>query len=94
MNTSPLNFPKSYLPEQEREELLREGGANLLYLSESIEAGDAGDEETAWAWLRFADLTPKSLMRLKNRTSGQFIRDKGLNTVKADALYGHDWLDR
>jgi len=44
------------------------------------------DGETAWAWLRFADLTPKSLMGLKNRTSGQFIRDKGLNTTKADAL--------
>jgi len=93
MSNTP-DMPKSYLPEQEREELLREGGANLLYLSESIEAGFAGDEETAWAWLRFADLTPKSLLGLKNRTSGQFIRDKGLNTAKADALYGRDWLDR
>jgi len=87
------DMPKSYLSEEERGAILREGGKNLLYLSESCEAGCAGDDETAWAWLRFADLTPQSLLGLKNRTSGQFIRDKGLNTAKADALYGADWLD-
>ncbi|MDR1163500.1 MAG: hypothetical protein LBM17_06685, partial [Candidatus Accumulibacter sp.] len=70
-----------------------EGGIELVYLAESTEAGGAGDEETAWAWLALAELTPQSLMGLKRRLGGQFIRDKGLRTAHADALYGAGWLD-
>jgi len=88
-------MPKSYMSEQEREEHVREGAsANTLYLSESEAADNAGDEDTAWAWLALAELSAKSLMGLKRRTSGQFIRDMKLNTAKADAVYGPGWLDR
>jgi len=86
--------PKSYLLDQEeREALLREGGTDLLYLAESQAAGHAGDEETAWAWLRFAELSAQTLLGLKRRAGGQFIRDMGLNTAQADAAYGPGWLD-
>lgn len=86
---------KSYLLDQEeREALLREGGTDLLYLAESQAAGHAGDEETAWAWLRLTELSAQTLLGLKSRAGGQFIRDMGLKTVQADAAYGPGWLDR
>jgi hypothetical protein len=86
--------PKSYLSAEEREALLREGGMNLVYAAESQEAGRAGDEDAAWAWLSFAELPARILMSLKNRTSGQFIREKKLRTTKADEAYGLGWLDQ
>lgn len=86
--------PKSYLPQEERDGLLREGGMDLVYLSESLEAGKAGDEDTAWAWMSLVELSAESLMGLKMRTSAQFIRDMNLNTTKADQAYGPDWLDQ
>jgi hypothetical protein len=86
--------PRSYLPPEEREALLREGGMDLVYLAESQEAGHAGDEETAWAWLSLAALPAHTLMGLKNRRGVQFIRDKRLNTASADTAYGAGWLDR
>ena len=88
------NLPKRYLPQEEREELERQGKIKLLYLSESLAAGDAGDRETAWAWMRCVELSATTLRSLKRRTSAQFIRDKGLRTDAADAAYGPDWLDR
>jgi hypothetical protein len=89
-----MTTPKSYLPNDERNALMREGGMNFVYLAESQEAGRAGDEETAWAWLRFAELSATALLGLKNRAGAQFIRDMGLKTAQADAAYGPDWLDR
>lgn len=86
--------PKSYLPAEERDALLQEGGMNLVYLSESQEAGRAGDEETAWAWLRIAELSATSLKMLKAWNGAQFIRDMGFRTNKADAVFGAGWLDR
>ncbi|PKP67746.1 MAG: hypothetical protein CVT83_07885 [Alphaproteobacteria bacterium HGW-Alphaproteobacteria-5] len=88
-----MSTPKSYLPVKEREALLREGGMNLVYLAESQEAGRAGDEDTAWAWLSFAELSAQTLLSLKRRTSGQFIREKNLRTTRADAAYGPGWMD-
>jgi hypothetical protein len=91
---SDIPTPRSYLPEEERAALFREGGMPYVYRAGSDEAGRAGDEEAAWAWLRFVELAPKTLMGLKKRTSAQFIRDKKLNTIRADQAYGPDWLDR
>ena len=85
---------KSYLSEEKREALKREGGMELVYLAESTRAGEAGDEEIAWEWLRLVEFSAQSLLGLKRRTSAQFIRDKGLNTIKADEAYGPDWLNR
>jgi len=87
-------MPKSYLSEEEREDLLREGSMNLVYLSESQEADNAGDEDAAWAWLSMAELPAHTLMFLKKGSGAQFIRDMGFNTAPADAMYGADWLDR
>jgi hypothetical protein len=86
--------PKSYLTPEEREALMREGGMNLVCLSESQEAGHAGDDEAAWAWLTLAELPPTALMMLKTWNGPQFIRDMGFQTSRADAEYGSDWLDR
>jgi len=86
--------PKSYLPAEEREALLQEGGEKLVYLAESQEAGRAGDEEAAWAWMKFVEFSAKTLMGLKKRAGGQFIRNKGLRTAQADAAFGPGWLDQ
>jgi len=86
--------PKSYLPADERAELMREGGMNLVCAAESSEAGKAGDEETAWAWLSLAEMPAHTLLRLKRRRGANFIREMGFNTASADAAYGAGWLDQ
>jgi len=93
-STSPPTLPKSYLPQEKREALLREGGTNLVYIAESQEAGRVNDLDTAWAWMALAELPAHSLMRLKNSEGADFIRNLGFNTTKADAAYGPGWLDR
>jgi len=92
--TSPATPPKSYLPQAERDALLREGSMNLVCGAESQKARSAGDMDTAWAWLAFAELPPHSLMRLKRSRGAQFLRDWRFNTTRADAAYGPGWLDR
>jgi len=86
--------PKSYLSQEERDALLREGGMNLVCGAEYQEAERAGDGDAAWAWLALAELPPHSLMRLKQSQGAQFIREWGFNTTRADAAYGAGWLDR
>ena len=84
-------LPKSYLAESERQ---REGlTKNSLYLMESMAAGQAGDEETAWKWLSYASLPAHTLRRLKNNHGPGFIRKMGLRTETADIEYGKGWLD-
>jgi len=85
---------KSYLPQEERAALMREGGMNLVYLAESQEAFKENNMNAAWAWMALADLPPHSLMRLKQSRGAQFIRDWGFDTTRADAEYGPGWLDR
>jgi len=92
--TRPTALPKSYLSQEERDALLREGGMNLVYGAESQEAERAGDGDAAWAWLALAALPAHSLMRLKQSQGAQFIRKWGFNTTRADAAYGTGWLDR
>jgi len=86
--------PKSYLPEDEREALFREGGDNLVSICESRHAAKAGDYDSSWAWLARAEVPPQTLKFMKRRRGAQFIRDWGFNTAEADALYGAGWLDR
>jgi len=92
--TASAATPKSYLPAEEREALLREGGMDLVYIAESQDAGSAGDMDAAWAWMALAKLPAHSLMRLKKSEGAKFIRDLGFNTTKADAVYGPGWLDK
>jgi hypothetical protein len=86
-------LPKSYLPAEEREALVREGGMNLVYVVECQEARRAGDEETAWKWMKFVEVPAYALMALKNRHGADFIRKKGLRTETAEAVYGKNWLE-
>lgn len=87
--------PKSYLTDEERGRR-RAGGMseNGILLSESKAAGDAGDEEAAWAWLALAELPAHSLAFLKGQYGAQFIREHGFPTKNADAAYGSGWLER
>jgi hypothetical protein len=82
-------MPKSYLPDAEREGLTQNG----IYLAESQAAGEAGDEETAWAWLKYAELPAYALMTMKVNLGADFIREKGLRTETAEARYGKNWLE-
>jgi len=91
---TPALPEKSYLPQERRDVLLREGDTELLYIAESQEARDAGDMDTAWSWLALVDVPAHTLMFLKSRRGAQFIRDFGFDTSQADAKYGADWLDR
>lgn len=87
--------PKSYMSDEERDRE-RAGGMseNGILLSESMAAGNAGDEEAAWQWLALAELPAHSLAFLKGQYGAQFIRDRGFPTKNADAAYGRGWLDR
>lgn len=87
--------PKSYMTDEERDRQ-RAGGMseNGILLSESKAAGDAGDEDAAWAWLALAELPVHSLAFLKGQYGAQFIRSHGFTTKSADAAYGQGWLDR
>jgi len=86
-------LPKSYLSEEELEDLRRNGSTNFRYLVESDAAGKAGDEQTAWSWLALAKHPAHSLMFLKKQRGAQFIRDYGFRTAEAEARYGKNWLD-
>jgi len=91
---TPSNLPKSYLPEEDKEALMSEGGMDLVYLAESQEADKFGDAAASWAWLALSELPAHSLMRLKKSRGAQFIREMGFNTTNAEKRYGVDWLDR
>jgi hypothetical protein len=82
-------MPKSYLTDAEREGFTQNG----VYLAESTAAGMAGDAETAWAWLKFAEIPAYALMAMKIRQGADFIRRKGLRTETAEAVYGKNWLE-
>ena len=63
--------PKSYLPPEEREELLQRGNMDALYIAESLSAGEAGDEDTAWAWLAQGTMPAEVLLGVPIETAMQ-----------------------
>jgi hypothetical protein len=81
--------PKSYLAETDRVDLDDQD----RYIQESLAAGDAGDEDAAWAWLRYVEAPASALHLLKAIAGADFIRQKGLHTATAEATYGKDWLE-
>jgi len=83
-------MPKSYLNDADREGLTQNG----IYAAESQAAGDAGDEEAAWEWLKLVKIPAHALLAAKRRNGGDWIRSKGLRTETAEQAYGKDWLDR
>lgn len=91
MSAVTQELPRSYLTEEEREGL----APNEIYLAESQAADDAGDAEASWAWLRYADLPPYSLMTLKHILGADFVRAQGFLCMEtANQAYGKGWLDR
>jgi hypothetical protein len=91
MSVTTHELPKSYLTEADREGL----SSNEIYLAESQAADDAGDAETSWAWLRYADLPAYSLMTLKHILGADFVRTQGFLCMDAaNRTYGENWLDR
>lgn len=87
------NMPKSYLSQEEREKLLRDGDMDQLYVAEGVAACGARDLDTAWTWLAKAKLPPTALRMIKAGRGVQFILEKGFNTSLADAEYGPNWLE-
>jgi hypothetical protein len=88
MNANEM--PKSYLPAAEREGLTQ----NEIYLAESQAADDAGDNETAWQWLRYADLPPYALKGMKAILGADFVRGMDFQCMpEANRVYGENWLD-
>lgn len=83
------DMPRSYLAEARREGLTQNG----IYLAESMAASKAGDRETAWAWLKYAELPAYTLMSMKKSQGADFIRKMGLRTETAEAQYGKNWLE-
>jgi hypothetical protein len=83
-------MPRSYLSAAEREGRPQ----NEIYLLEAGAARDAGDEETAWAWLRHADIPAHALMTMKRVMGADFVREKDFLCIReANRVYGENWLD-
>jgi hypothetical protein len=83
------SMPKSYLADEKREGLTQNG----VYLAESTAAISAGDDETAWEWLKYVEIPAYALMAMKKNQGADFIRSKGLRTETAEAVYGKNWLE-
>jgi len=56
------DMPRNYLPDDERQQVLRDGGMNAVYMAESAEARRVGEEDAAWAWLAMAELPAETLL--------------------------------
>ncbi|ENN90459.1 hypothetical protein [Bartonella schoenbuchensis] len=88
-------LPKSYMTDEQREELRTQGAdQELIYLAESDAAAAANDGQTVWEWLAMVELPAYGLLGIKKRRGAQFIRDMGFPTKNADEEYGPDWLDK
>jgi len=89
-----LDCPKSYLSDEEKAELLEEGGWDLVYAGEASAAREARDMDACWAWMARTELPAHSLVGLKNRRGAGFIRAWGFNDTLAKEKYGVDWLEK
>ncbi|MDR0234055.1 MAG: hypothetical protein LBI31_04545 [Zoogloeaceae bacterium] len=67
--------PKSYLTEEEKVGLSH----NLLCAYEADAARDAGDEDSFWRWLAYAELPDSAKDILKYGLSAEFLAEKGFN---------------
>ncbi len=85
-------MPKSYLSNEEKEEILSTMGENILYAQESKAAIKAGDEDASWQWLALTSLPAHSLSYLKKTKGTEFIKKYNFNTSEADKKFGKDWL--
>lgn len=85
--------PKSYLPEQEKADLVSAGGEALLYISEANAALSHGDNAAYSQWYSLIPFSAKTLLKMKRTFGSQAVIDSGANTANAVDLYGEKWLD-
>ncbi len=86
------HLPKSYLSDEERYGLLREGGMHLVCIAESQEADEAGDDEASWAWLAATKLSASTLNLLKGTLGMEKLQEKGIDVENAVEAFGQSWL--
>ena len=86
-------MPKSYLTDQEREDM-KVGGIspNGIYAVEASAACKADDMDAAWEWMSFTKIPAHMLKTLKTVMGADFILEKKLKTEHAEVAYGKDWL--
>ncbi|MDR3054908.1 MAG: hypothetical protein LBU53_05835 [Zoogloeaceae bacterium] len=75
MTTTTLDrpLPRSYMPEEDKVGMSQ----NAIYLCESADAKEAGDEEASWAWLALAKLPESASYILKEVCGDEFLKSKG-----------------
>ena len=89
------DFPtKSYLSQEERDRIFAHMGMDGVCIAEAEAASDAGDSDLFWEWISFVEQPTGNLLFFKKKYGAQFIRDKQLNTKRADEELGPGWLDR
>lgn len=75
------------MSEEERQE--------RLALSDALrDAMRRGDTEEYFELMKRIEAPAEALLALKNSAGADWIREKGLNTKRADEKYGPGWLDR
>ncbi|GHT81794.1 hypothetical protein AGMMS49960_05250 [Betaproteobacteria bacterium] len=75
--TPPLDrpLPKSYMPEEDKIGMSQ----NAIYLCESVEAKEAGDEEASWAWMAMAKIPEGTKKALVKICGAEFLTARGFD---------------
>ena len=79
-----------HLPPEEQAEWDENRRALAIYRK----AEDSGDEELAAKLFAQIPFDIKTLQAMKSIEGADWIREKGINTSRADKHLGSDWLDR
>lgn len=86
---------KSYLSVETRDALLASRvSQSSICVSEFGAARDAGDMDTAWAWLATAELPTPTLKLVKLWYGADHIRKWNFDTTNADRDLGPNWLEK
>jgi hypothetical protein len=52
---------------------------NAIYICESVDADEAGDEEAAWQWLALTTMPEGTKRALVETCGAEFLRSKGFD---------------
>lgn len=85
-------MPKSYLTDEEREDMRIHGTEGAVLALEAQTATEHNDYDTALEWLSMAELPTSVLKTFKKSFGADFLIEKGFNTINADKELGKDWL--
>jgi hypothetical protein len=75
MTTQERPLPRSYMSEEDKLGMTQ----NAIYLCESVEADEAGDEEASWAWLALAQMSEGTKRALIKTCGAEFLKSKGFD---------------